>query len=116
MARKNADSSVAPKHLRAATRDWYAAICKDYDLESQDLKLLRMAAEAHDRCCEAREAIALHGLTYTDRFGQPRARPEAKMELENRTSFARLMRELALDIAPPSEGKRPPPLRANTRE
>lgn len=115
MSKKPADSTTAPTHLRAATREWYAAICRDYELESQDLKLLRMAAEAHDRCCEAREAITKHGLTYEDRFGQPRARPEAKMEIENRTSFARLMRELALDVAPPAEPKRPPVLRANTR-
>lgn len=116
MSRKQPASNTAPKHLGAATREWFESICKDYDLESQDLRLLRLAAEAWDRGQEAREAIAEFGLTYTDRFGQPRARPEAKMEIENRTSFARLMRELALDVAPPADAKRPPPLRANVRE
>lgn len=114
MTKKHEDSGAIPKHLNATTRDWYAQICEDYELESQDLKLLRLAAEAWDRCNEAREAIKKHGLTYTDRFDSPRARPEVKIEVDSRTGFARLMRELALDVAPPPEPKRPPPLRANT--
>src|SRR6266851_9852144 len=31
-----------------------------------------LAAESWDRASQAREAIAQHGLTYTDRFGSPR--------------------------------------------
>ena len=116
MSKSKADSTVPPAHLSASTREWYASICRDYDLESQDLKILRFASEAWDRANAARLEIKKHGMVFEDRFGQPHARPEIKIELDNRKSFTSLMRELALDVAPPAEPKRPPPLRANTRE
>jgi hypothetical protein len=45
---------------------------------------------------------------YVDRFQQPRARPEISIERDSRIAFARLVRELALDLAPPDEPGRPP--------
>jgi len=98
----------APKHLRLATRRWWLAVVEDYTLESHHLRLLTLAAEAWDRCQEAREALKKHGLTFTDRFGQPHARPEVNIERDSRVAFARLLRELALDVEPPRELGRPP--------
>jgi phage terminase small subunit len=111
MPKLKAKNTTAPSHLRPTTREWFEQICRDYELESQHIKLLRLAADAWDRVQEARQAIKKHGLTFVDRFGAPRARPEVKMEIENRTSFARLLRELAIDTEPPSDANRPPPLR-----
>jgi len=69
-------------------------------LEEHHVRLLTLAAEAWDRAQEARVALAQHGTTYTDRFGQPRARPEVNIERDARIAFARLLRELDLDGEP----------------
>jgi P27 family predicted phage terminase small subunit len=101
-----------PKHLRADTAAWFNSITKEYELDSHHLKLLTKACEAWDRSEQAREAIEKLGMTYDDRFGAPRARPECAIERDSRLAFARLVRELGLDVAPPSES-RPNALRAN---
>jgi hypothetical protein len=75
-------------------------------LESHHLRLLVLAGEAWDRGQQARAAIAEHGPVYTDRFGQPTVRPEISIERDSRIAFARLLRELALDVSVPDS--RPP--------
>lgn len=102
----------APKHLRAPTRRWWDSVTADYHLEDHHIRLLTLAGEAWDRCAEAREILAREGLTYSDRFGQPKARPEVAIERDSRIAFARLLRELALDVAEPEES-RPPAIRGN---
>jgi P27 family predicted phage terminase small subunit len=101
-----------PKHLKPETAAWYAHITSEYELESHHYKLLIKACEAHDRGEEARLAIAEHGLVYEDRFGAPKTRPEVAVERDSRISFARLCREIGMDLAPPAES-RPNALRAN---
>ena len=104
-----ADIPNPPKHLRADTKRWWTSVVQAYELESHHLKLLSLACEAWDRTCQAREALAEHGLTFTDRLGNPRARPEAAIERDSRLAFARLVRELGLDISEPGgETPRPP--------
>ena len=88
---------------------------KEYELEQHHIRLLTLAAEAWDRGQEARQVIGKEGLTYSDRFDAPRARPEVAIERDSRTAFARLMRELDLDAAPPPEPNRPPALKSNRR-
>lgn len=99
-----------PAHLKLATRRWWVSVAEDYQLEAHHLRLLTLAGEAWDRCQQAREALAKHGLTFEDRFHQPHARPEIAIERDSRIAFARLLRELALDIEPPREPGRPPGL------
>ena len=96
-----------PKYLRAETRKWWLSVTEDYDLELHHLRLLSMAAETWDEYCAAREAIKKHGMTYADRFGQPKSRPEIAIERDCRIGFARLIRELGLDLGEPDE-VRPP--------
>ena len=81
-------------------------VVKEYDLEPHHQRLLILAAEAFDRGQDARAAIAKHGAVYTDRFGQPAARPEVAIERDSRIAFARLLRELSLDVSAPDT--RPP--------
>ena len=81
---------------------------EDWTLEDHHVRLLTAAAEAWDRCQQARKRLAKNGLTYTDRFGQPRARPEIGIERDSRLAFSRLIRELDLDAAAPRESGRPP--------
>lgn len=97
-----------PKHLRPATRKWFAAVLEEFDLEDHHVRLLTLAGEAWDRGQAAREYIDANGMTFTDRFGQPKARPEVAIERDSRIGFARLIRELALDGVDAPEAPRSP--------
>lgn len=105
----------APSHLQPATRKWWLSVVKEWSLDEHHIRLLTLACEAWDRCAEAREVLQKEGLTYTDRFGQPAARPEIAVERDNRIAFARLVRELDLDSEPLPNTSRPPGLRSNRR-
>lgn len=114
-----ARASGAPKppaHLCPPTRAWFEQVLADYALEPHHVRLLTLAAEAWDRCQEAREALTTNGLTFMDRFGAPHARPEVAIERDARLAFARLVRELDLDVDGPATPARPPALRSNRRE
>lgn len=98
----------APKHLAPATAAWFESVLKNYDLEPHHVRILALASEAWDRGQEAREALTKHGsLTFNDRFGSPHARPEVAIERDSRIAFARLLRELCLDIEEPAENRPP---------
>lgn len=108
----------APAHLQPATQAWWDSIHEHFDLDEVLLPTLQLACETWDRYSEAREALAKSGTVYTDRFGQPKKRPEVDVEKEARIGYLRAMRELGLDIDGPSEeAPRPPELRgrANRR-
>ena len=110
------DNAEAPAHLREPTRAWWESVVVGFVLEEHHVRLLTLAAEAWDRCEQAREALAEHGLTFDDRFGQPRARPEVAIERDARTGFARILRELALDVSGPSEAYTRPPAYAGNAD
>ena len=102
-------SHKAPKHLRAATRKWFESVLADYELEPHHVRLLQLAAESWDRCQQAREAIKKHGMTFENKYGETKIRPEAVVEKDSRIAFARLVRELNLTEEP--DQPRPPALR-----
>ena len=89
----------APAHLSKHSKAIFRSIVADYRLgdEPAALRVLTLALEASDRAEQARLALAEHGLTYTDRFGQPHSRPEIAIERDSRLATARLFRELSLD-------------------
>lgn len=92
---------VAPKHLARDTAAWWRATVAEYeDMEDHHVRLLTLCAEAWDRAEQARVLLAEHGITFVDRYGQPRARPEVNIERDARIAFARLLRELDLDGEP----------------
>jgi phage terminase small subunit len=101
------DKLTAPAHLATTTGLWWESIANSYQMESHHLKLLTLAAEAWDRCSAARAAIDAHGITFEDRFGCPKPRPEIAIERDSRIAFARMVRELAFDVAPPPETRTP---------
>jgi P27 family predicted phage terminase small subunit len=106
----------APAHLRSATARWWRAVHLDYQLEQHHIRLLTLAAEAYDRACQAREIIDKDGLTVSTKDGGLKAHPAVGIERDCRLGFARLIRELDLDVDPPGEGRsRPPGLRSNRR-
>src|SRR5688500_15360653 len=92
-----------PAHLREATQSWWRTVVAEYDLEQHHLRLLQLAAEAWDRAEQAREILAREGLTYRDRSTAPPARPDIAIERDSRIAFARLLRDLALDVESPAE-------------
>ena len=104
-----------PRHLSAPTRRWFESVCNDYDLQPHHLHLLQLAGESWDRCQQARKVLDRDGLVYLDRFDCPRARPEIAVERDSKLSFARLIRELDLDVEAPKEASRPPTLRSVRR-
>ncbi len=104
----------APKHLKTDTKHWFDQVMTDFELEQHHIRLLVLCCESWDRCEEARKAIKQHGLVFKDRFEQPHARPEIAIERDNRLAFARLLRELDLDVSPPDDS-RPPSLKSNRR-
>ncbi len=107
MSRKNQHNP--PKHLSAEAKKWWRAVSGGYELESHHLKLLQAAAESWDRMIQARDVLNKDGLTFLDRFGQPKSRPEVSVERDSRTAFQRALRELNLDVeSGPVEDSRPP--------
>ncbi len=106
----------APAHLQPVTAKWWRQVVNDYMLEPHHVRLLTLAAEAWDRNQAARAIIDDKGLTYQDRFDAPRTRPEVAIERDTRLAFARLLRELDLDVDAPAYSRTAPPgLRSNRR-
>ena len=103
--------SKSPEHLRAATRRWYENVTESYELEPHHLRILQLAAESWDRGQEAREAIKTHGMTFENKYKEVKIRPEVTVERDCRTSFARLVRELALSEDDAPDPRRPPRLK-----
>ena len=104
----------APEHLTPATAHWWQSVHEEYSLEPHHTRLLTLAAEAYDRATQARELIARDGLVVPTADGGMKAHPAISIERDCRTAFARLVRELDLDVEPVQD-RRPPALRSNRR-
>ncbi len=98
----------APNHLKTATQKWFVSVIEEYVLEAHHIRILTLACEAWDRGQTARSAIEKFGMVYTDRYDCPKPRPEIGIERDSRIAFARLLRELGLDIAGTPDDVRPP--------
>jgi phage terminase small subunit len=98
----------APKHLRPATKQWWQSVVRDFQLEEHHVLLLTACAEAWDRIQEARELVATEGMFPT--IGRTRKlHPALALERDSKILFARLLRELSLDIDGPAEEYSRPP-------
>jgi phage terminase small subunit len=96
-------------------KNWWREVLEAYDLSEHHCRLLEAACSSWDRMVQAREAVAELGLTFIDKGGDPRTRPEVAIERDSRTSFMRALRELDLDEPLPAPRTRPPGLRSNRR-
>jgi len=111
------DLPPAPPHLSPAMQGWWREVVESFELDAHHLRLLEAAADSWDRMVEARETLRKEGLTVTTKSGTKR-HPCADIERDNKTLFARLIRELDLDEPPPRPGAympQPPALRSNRR-
>ncbi len=93
--------------LRDPTKRWTKKVRGDFELESHHVRLLLLAAQAWDRAAEARDIIALEGPVIKDRFEQPKPHPAIAIENQSMLTFAKLLRELGLDLVRPDD-PRPP--------
>ena len=62
---------------------------------------------------QVRKLIERDGLTFVDRHGSIKPHAAVSIEKDSRTAFARMIREIGLDLAEPAS--RPPALPANRR-
>jgi hypothetical protein len=76
----------------------WLAVFERKDLAAHEAVIFLKACEAHDRAEQARRVLKREGLIYNDRFGQPKSRPEVAIERDNRAAFAKLIRQLNLDV------------------
>jgi hypothetical protein len=87
----------APDGLGPTALDLWHAVHADYELAPHHVAVFVRALRALDRAVTAEAAVAEHGQTFDDRFGQPRPRPEVKIAHDDGALFARLMTAIDLD-------------------
>jgi phage terminase small subunit len=90
-----------PRHLSTESRELWRTLTAAYEFDPHELKTLRLALEALDRCNMARRAIRRHGMTFVDRLDNVRVRPEIAIERDAKAQWVKLM--AALDL-PAEEG------------
>jgi len=103
----NKNKASKPEMLRPATKLWIQKVQADFVLDQHHIFLLLLAAKAYDRAQIASEDILKNGQIYLDRFGVSHASPSVKMEYDASNLFARLLRELALDVEAPEKPRIP---------
>jgi P27 family predicted phage terminase small subunit len=109
---KRPSTPVAPAYLQPATRAWWEAVTGRWELEEHHVRVLTLAAEAWDRGQQAREQIQRDGVMMPTKAGGPRLHPCVKVKEQAEIAFARLLRELDLDLDVPPSASRPAPLRS----
>ena len=81
-------------------------------LEPHHERLLTAAAMTWDEYMRAQRLVQREGLVVTMPSGAKRPHPALRIVQEARIAFARLIRELDLDLDAPATEKRPPNLRS----
>jgi phage terminase small subunit len=85
-----------PNHLSKKMKAFWISVFERKDLEPHEAMIFLKACEAHDRAEQARRILKREGLTYQDRFQQPRARPDVSIEYRGRATFAKLLGQINL--------------------
>lgn len=114
LPRADVEVPKPPRSLKAKGKALWCVVVEAFELEPYQLETLRLACEALDRVEEARSVIAQHGLVIAGRFGL-KSNPACDIEKDNKTLYARLMREIGLDAILDTEATRPKPLYAGRR-
>jgi len=97
----------APKFLSAKSREFFREVINVYQLEDFHIKLLILACESLDQIEIARLQIEKEGSYYINRFDEPRPHPALKEFKDNKIIFAKLIKQLDLEVEPKREVGRP---------
>lgn len=90
-----------PGHLTDESMVIWQELLSEYDLnDSAGLRILRVSLEAFDRAQAARQAIDEQGMTFLDKFGQPKPHPLLAIERDSRAAFLAGLKALNLDLEP----------------
>jgi hypothetical protein len=92
-----------PKHLSQDMRSWVRDIIDRYPIESHHFRILILAGEAWDSCVAARKVLRAKGVSYLDRFGAPRSRPEVAALRDSRLAFLRCLAALGIQNEDPED-------------
>jgi len=103
MKKQNAPSALGP-----AGKKFWKKIVAEWNLDPHHVELLAQAAKCLDRIAAAREIIDREGIIVKDRFGCSKRHPAVDVELQNKITFNRTLREIGLDVSAPEN--RPPRL------
>jgi len=95
-AYREAETPPAPPHLSRRMKEFWASTFSSKKLQPHQVLILTKALEAYDRAEQARRLLKKNGLTFDDRFGQPRSRPEVAVERDNKALFAKLLQQIHL--------------------
>jgi phage terminase small subunit len=93
--------------LKAPTKKWVKRVQSTWDLNEHHDRLLVLAGQAWDRAQDAKDIVDTTGVIVKDRFNQDKQNPAVEIERQSMVVFARLLRELGLDLEKP-EDSRPP--------
>lgn len=85
-----------PEHLSKRMKEFWVDALKLKTLQPFEVLILAKACEAYDSAEQARRILKSEGLTYVDRFQQPRPRPEVSIERDSKLVFAKLLKQLHL--------------------
>lgn len=85
-----------PAHLSKKMKEFWRGVFEIKTLQSHEVLILVKACECHDRAEQARRILKKQGLTFEDRFRQPRSRPEVAIERDNKALFAKLLGQIHL--------------------
>lgn len=96
-----------PKHLLKGGKQLWLDIAGEYDLEAHQVEILRSLCETLDRLELCRRQLKKDGLFSVNRFGETKPHCALKEEREHRVLFARLARELNLDLEIPESPRKP---------
>lgn len=99
-------ASRPPKHLGAAGRAAWRAICDAVDLERYELVPVRLLCEALDRAEQARLILETDGLTVPTAHGV-KTHPAVAIERDSRAAAAQFWRVLGLHDVDDSDAGTP---------
>jgi phage terminase small subunit len=85
-----------PAHLSKKMKEFWRGVFELKNLQPFQTLILKEACEAFDRAEQSRRILKREGLTYEDRFKQPRSRPEVAIERDSKALFAKLLGQIHL--------------------
>jgi P27 family predicted phage terminase small subunit len=99
----------SPKHLSPEAGGWWIKLVSEWHLDDPALLLLESALECFDRMREAQRIISAEGVVISDRFGQKKQHPATLIERDAKSTMARLLDQLHLDLEPLRDSPGRPP-------